>query len=266
MNCRICNKQTNKIFNCLILKKYLVDYYFCESCKFIQTEDPYWLDESYKNPIASIDTGIMKRNLLFTKRSSTLLYFLFDKNRQFLDYGGGYGIFVRMMRDIGFDFYWEDIFAKNIISNGFDFSDDIKNIELITSFECFEHFKNPIEIISQLIKRSDNILFSTQLFQNGPPKPAEWWYYNFEAGQHISLYSKQSLEIIADKFKLNLSSDNKGFHLFSKKKINNSIFNALIKSSQTGLFLMVKILMNSKTDSDMNNLKKRLSVDISNDL
>jgi hypothetical protein len=262
MNCRICNKQTNRIFNYLVLNKYQVDYYFCEACKFILTEDPYWLDESYKNPIASIDTGIIKRNLLFTKRASALLYFLFDKNKQFLDYGGGYGIFVRMMRDVGFDFYWEDKFTKNIISKGFDLSNNLENIELLSSFECFEHFLNPIEEISNLVKKSDNILFSTQLFQHQPPKPDGWWYYNFEAGQHISLYSKHSLEVIADKFNLNLSTDSKGFHLFSKKKINNTIFNMLIKFSQIGLFSIVKILMDSKTDSDMNKLKKILSTEI----
>lgn len=266
MNCRICNQKTNKNFNQLVLSKYQVDYYFCESCKFIQTEDPYWLDESYKNPIAAIDTGIIKRNILFTKRASAILYFLFDKNKQYLDYGGGYGIFVRMMRDIGFDFYWEDKFAKNIISEGFNFSENIKEIELLTSFECFEHFVNPVEEISKLLNKSDNILFSTQLFQHHPPKPEQWWYYNFEAGQHISLYSKESLKNIADQFNLNLCTDNKGFHLYSKKKINNTIFILLLKLSQLGLHSFIKILLKSKTDSDMNKLKNLLSVGTNNEL
>jgi len=255
MNCRICKQSTNKIFNHLVLNKYLVDYYFCANCKFIQTEDPYWLNEAYQNPIGTIDTGIIKRNLLFTKRAATLLYFLFDKNKKYLDFGGGYGLFVRMMRDVGFDFYWEDKFTENLVSKGFDFSNNEIEIELLTSFECFEHFINPVEEMITLLQKSNNILFSTQLFHNQPPKPAEWWYYNFEGGQHISLYSKQTLLQIAKIFNLNLYTDNRGFHLLSKKNIINNIFIILVKFSQLGLFSFIKLMMNSKTESDMNYLK-----------
>jgi len=259
MNCKICNKETQKIFNHLVLNKYNVDYFFCNSCGFIQTEKPYWLKESYSDPIASIDTGIIKRNLLYAKRVSTVLYFLFDKNKTFLDFGGGNGLFVRMMRDVGFDFYWEDKFAKNLLSKGFEISNNKNPIELLTSFECFEHFVDPIGEISSLLKKSDSIMFSTQLFSNYPPKPDEWWYYNFEAGQHISLYSIKTLKVIANNFNLNLTSDYKGFHLLSKKKINNTIFNFLVKFSLLGLASFVRLIMKSKTNSDMNYLKKLIS-------
>lgn len=259
MNCKICNKETQKIFNHPVLNKYNVDYFFCNSCIFIQTEEPYWLKESYSNPIAAIDTGIIKRNLLFTKRASTIIYFLFDKNKTFLDFGGGNGLFVRMMRDIGFDFYWEDKFAENLLSKGFEISKNNNPIEVLTSFECFEHFVDPIGEISNLLQKSDSIIFSTQLFRKYPPKPEEWWYYNFEAGQHISLYSLKTLKVIAEKFNLNLNSDYRGFHLLTKKKINNTVFNFFVKFSLLGLSRFVKLIIQSKTNSDMNELKKLIS-------
>jgi hypothetical protein len=259
MNCKICNKQTQKIFNHIVLNKYNVDYFFCSSCCFIQTEKPYWLKESYSDPIAAIDTGIIKRNLLYTKRASTIIYFLFDKNKAFLDFGGGNGLFVRMMRDIGFDFYWEDKFAENLLSKGFEFSNNKNPIELQTSFECFEHFVDPIGEISNLLQKSDSIMFSTQLFSNYPPKPEEWWYYNFEAGQHISLYSLKTLKVISNKFNLNLNSDYRGFHLLTKKKINNTVYNFFVKFSLLGLSSFVKLVMKSKTNSDMIDLKKLIS-------
>ena len=57
------------------------------------------------------------------------------------NYAGGYGIFTRMMRDIGFDFYWLDKYADNLLTNGFEYNKKIhKKIEAITSFESFEHF------------------------------------------------------------------------------------------------------------------------------
>lgn len=256
MDCRICSQKVDILFNHLILNKYKVAYYFCDSCRFIQTENPFWLEESYLDPISSIDAGIIKRNLLFARRSSTLIYFLFNHRKLFLDYGGGNGLFVRMMRDIGFDFYWDDKYTDNLLSKGFNAPNNINEFKLITSFECFEHFVDPIEEISNLIEKTDSILFSTQLFKDGPPKPEDWWYYNFEAGQHISLYSLHTLKVIANKFNLNLNSDYRGFHLLSKKKINNTLFNLLLKFSLVGLSSFVKIVMKSKTKSDMNYLKK----------
>jgi hypothetical protein len=74
----------------------------------LQTEDPYWLDEAYKDPITLTDTGYMQRNINLSKMVATILLLFFDFRRKFLDYVGGYGVFVRLMRDIGFDFYWYD--------------------------------------------------------------------------------------------------------------------------------------------------------------
>jgi hypothetical protein len=50
----------------------------------------------------------MQRNINLSKMVATILLLFFDFRRKFLDYAGGYGVFVRLMRDIGFDFYWYD--------------------------------------------------------------------------------------------------------------------------------------------------------------
>jgi len=50
----------------------------------------------------------MSRNISSSKITAVILFFLFKKFGKFLDFGGGYGIFTRLMRDIGFDFYWYD--------------------------------------------------------------------------------------------------------------------------------------------------------------
>ncbi len=49
-----------------------------------------------------------------------------------------------MMRDIGFDFYWNDIYADNLLARGFELN-NLESLEVITALECFEHFLNPIE-------------------------------------------------------------------------------------------------------------------------
>ena len=89
-------------------------------CGYVQTEDPFWLEESYYSSINDSDTGMMMRNLWHMNVTTTLIYFLFNTKGQFLDYGGGYGVFVRLMRDIGFDYYWQDKYTENLFAQGFE--------------------------------------------------------------------------------------------------------------------------------------------------
>jgi len=249
MKCRVCSGQAAEIFSAEILKKYKIKYYHCPRCDFLQTEEPFWLDEAYKSAIGVTDTGILKRNYLFANRSSAIITSFFDSKKKFLDYAGGYGIFVRMMRDKGFDFYWNDPFAENLFAKGFEFNrkDDI---ELVTAFECFEHFTVPTDELEKILSISPNIIFSTRLFSGTPPQPYDWWYYSLESGQHISFYSIKTLEFLAEKFKLNLNSDNKAFHMLSQKKISNFRFNVMLKMCDAGLSSLVSNRLQSKTDSD----------------
>jgi len=257
--CKICGGYSICIFSATVLQKYDVKYYHCPVCGFLQTEEPYWLDEAYGSAIGIEDTGLLKRNFLFSKRVSVLIKFLFNKEKRFLDYAGGYGIFVRLMRDVGYDFYWNDPFAENLLARGFEYNNNDK-MELITAFECFEHFTNPIQEIEKMLNISESILFSTRIFHNEPPAPNKWWYYNLKSGQHVSLYSKQTLNYLADRFNLYLNTDNKSFHLFSKKKINNTYFNLLLKLSVMGLSKLTNLSVKSKTDSDFERLSNRKGI------
>ena len=66
--------------------------------------------------------------------------FFYKKNEKFLDYGGGSGLFVRLMREKGFNFYYYYKYSLNIFAKGFEV--DLKNnfsFEVITVFEVFEH-------------------------------------------------------------------------------------------------------------------------------
>lgn len=192
---------------------------------------------------------MLSRNLYLSNVVAVLVYFLFNRNKKFLDYGAGYGIFVRFMRDIGVNFYWQDKYSENLLARGFEYREDIK-YELVTSFETFEHFVNPIEDIEKMFKYSDSILFTTNILPLSMPKPSDWWYYGLDHGQHISFYSIKTLQFIADKYHLNLYTDKAFVHLLTKKKINNIIFNILVKSSKRGLSNFVKKKYKSKIWED----------------
>lgn len=106
------------------------------------------------------------------------------------------------MRDIGFDFYWNDPYSKNLVARGFEYGQDTGKIELITSFECLEHLPNPLESIEEMLDITDNLLVSTRLLPFPIPNVNEWSYYATVHGQHISFYSRKTLEFIAAKYDL----------------------------------------------------------------
>jgi len=158
-------------------------------------------------------------------------------------------VFVRLMRDIGFDFYWYDKYTQNLFARGFEYNETMKNeIEAITCFEAFEHFANPIEEIENMLSISKNIIFTTELLPNPIPKPQEWWYYGLEHGQHISFYSKKTFHFIANKY--GLSYSNLGsLNILSQKKISNLKLKAL-KLTKFGLHKLLQKLIKSKTWED----------------
>ena len=249
MKCRLCNNKANEKFDAKTLDKYNIKYYLCPNCNLIQTEEPYWLEEAYSNPINDTDVGLLDRNIQFAEKVKVLIYYLFEKNGKFLDYAGGYGIFTRLMRDIGFDFYWHDPFTENYFAKGFEYKKTNSKIELITTFESFEHFVNPLYEIKKITEISKNIIFSTTMVPKPVPMPNEWWYYGLEHGQHVSLYSKKTLIFIAKKLGLNFYSCSKNLHLFTEKNINNYFFEILFKKSKY-FKKSVNKKMQSKTFAD----------------
>jgi hypothetical protein len=225
MKCKICGGEAQKIFTKKILHKYDVGYYRCGNCMFMQTEDPFWLSEAYNSAINFSDVGLVTRNNVFVENMTALFTLCkFDRNKRYLDYGGGYGLFVRLMRDNGYNFYWSDEYCENIYAKKFttdDLSPTEQNFEVVTAFEVFEHLADPIKELEKLLTYSDSVLFSTELVKDNIPDISNWWYIAAEHGQHLAFYHRRTLEFIARKFDLNLYT-NKNLHFLTKKKLSSS--------------------------------------------
>jgi len=258
MICKICSSSSEFFSQAEILNKYTVQYFKCSNCGFIQTEEPYWLEESYSEVINRSDIGLLARNLELSKITKATLTFLYDKRKKFLDYGAGYGVLVRLMRDFGFDFYWTDKYSDNLFAKDFEANRQEK-FELLTAYEVFEHLVNPVEELTNMLKYTDSILFSTFLIPVNYPKPEDWWYYALDHGQHIALYSKKSLETLAKKFDFNFYTNGKNIHLFSKKKKNNFLFKVIAfpyVSKLLNPFLFKKSLLDDDYKTILGRLKK----------
>lgn len=250
MQCRVCDSKTEKAFNYLVLNKHSVNYFHCPNCGILQTEDPYWLNEAYSRPINISDTGLLDRNLYFSRVLSVIIYFAFNKDAQFLDYAGGYGIFTRLMRDIGFDFLWKDPHTQNLLANGFEYKGDSNlKFELITAFEVFEHLTYPKTEIEKMLEITDSIILSTELLPVEIPDPKNWWYFGFEHGQHITFFSPKTFIYLSKKYNLNYYYID-GIILLTKRKLNPSKLFFLKKMRNYGLLQYVKKMMQSKTFKD----------------
>lgn len=251
--CPICGSFSSPVFIAKILGKYEAEYFSCPTCGFLYVHDPFWLEEAYNNPIACADTGIAQRNIHLSNMVSSILFFLFDCEGKYLDVAGGYGLFVRLMRDVGFDFFWSDKYAENLFARGFEVETS-QNVQFTaaTAFEILEHVVNPLDFMESVFKEASTktLIFSTELFEGHPPRPNEWWYYSFETGQHISFYQKKTLQFIADTLGLHMHSHGM-LHILTDRKIHSRIYRILASTKGSHfLSLIPKLAVTSRTVSD----------------
>ena len=219
MKCKICKQPSTLFGKARVLNKYFVRYFRCENCGFVQTETPYWLEEAYSRAITRSDIGLLGRNLEMMRATKNLILICFDPTSRFIDYGGGYGIFVRLMRDQGFDFYRHDPLCENLFADGFEAQADT-GYELLTAWEVFEHLVDPMADVEKMLRFSSNLFFSTVLLPRDPKPLDQWWYYGLEHGQHVSFYDHKTLQCIAQKHNLRLLYSDGTTHLMGRKQIH----------------------------------------------
>lgn len=249
--CPLCAHEREEVFRAVVLHKHSVAYFFCDSCGLLQTEEPHWLDEAYENAIADEDTGLVARNQGIARKLSGILYFCFDHQGQYVDSAGGYGMLTRLMRDIGFDFYWHDEYCDNLFAQGFEAQLSQTPYKAVTAFEVLEHVTNPLSYLEELLARYDcrTIIFSTELFSGPPPKPDSWWYYTLATGQHVSFYQHRTLELLARKLSMRLYSQ-RNMHILSHEPINRSAFGMMTGKLSWLSYAWTRIRMPSKTMLD----------------
>ncbi len=132
---------------------------------------------------------------------------------------------MRLMRDIGYNFRWADLYCENLFSRGFEAETPLVGpYEAVTAFEVFEHLLDPIAEMKKLSSISSCLIFSTRLVPTPLPQPTDWWYYGLEHGQHVALYSRRSLEVLGEKFGFQFFTNGQDIHVFSRKPIAPDFF------------------------------------------
>ncbi|MEI6540694.1 MAG: class I SAM-dependent methyltransferase [Planctomycetota bacterium] len=228
-NCCVCGAHVELFGRATVLVKYDVAYFRCRQCDFVQTEQPYWLNEAYASPISSIDLGLLDRNYRLAEITTRLTNRVFTTGEPCVDYGGGYGVFVRLMRNRGIPFYHRDPMAKNLFAAGFEARDD-QTFALATAMEVFEHMVFPNEDLKVLDQLSPHWLVTTELVPESTPALSDWWYYMPEIGQHISFYSRKSLQVLGARYKRRVITCGKGLHLFTKSNVSQKYIQWILRN------------------------------------
>jgi len=228
-HCRLCGVATRFLWLGRLLD-HDVTYWECPACSYVQTEEPFWLDQAYSEAINDSDTGIMSRNLANARIVPIALMLMGNFRATVVDYAGGYGILVRLLRDYGIEAFWTDPYCINLVSRGFEYAEG--KAGLVTAFECFEHFIHPGQELGRMLEIAPNVLVSTLIMPSPTPKMDDWWYYGRETGQHIGFFRVKTLKWMAEKHGKFLATDGRGYHLFSDKPVNHMLWKVILRSNK----------------------------------
>ncbi|MHB1587483.1 MAG: class I SAM-dependent methyltransferase [Acidiferrobacteraceae bacterium] len=197
------------------------------------------------------------RNIEVSAKLAGILYFCFDRKASYVDIAGGYGMLVRLMRDHGFDFYWQDPYCENMLARGFEEREATGTIAALTAFEVLEHVHDPVNFVSETLARhqADTLIFSTQVYAGDRPPAVDWWYYSFATGQHISFYQLRTLRAIAGRLSLKFYSAN-GIHVFTSRTLSPLVFGLACGRASRLIAPYVRRILGPKTTTDHERIKR----------
>lgn len=130
-----------------------------------------------------------------------------------LDYGGGAGRLSALLREARWDSTsWDPFFDRDVSPGG------LGTFQLITCYEVFEHVADVQGLVRNLsaLLAADGLVLLSTLVSDGQLRrgaPLDWWYAAPRNG-HISLYSSQSLGLLAGQHGFSFASFSPALHVY----------------------------------------------------
>jgi len=214
--CPVCGGAVRAIGHQQVLGSHRAEYIACASCGSVAVVDPTWLDQAYGQAIADSDVGLVQRSVS-TAESVAALARSARIPGPYLDFGGGEGLLVRLLRNRGLDFRWYDPMATNRFARGWD-SEPVGRFGIVTAVEVVEHLTDPVATIRELLDLTDVLVLSTFLVPEPAPAPGTWWYYTPDTGQHVTFFSERGLQVTADALGVHLAS-RANLHVLSRRRL-----------------------------------------------
>lgn len=186
-------------------------YHRCPGCGFtLAPEFSQWSDQDFERHIYNADYVEIDPDYVSARplANAGLLNDMLGDSRaliRHLDYGGGSGGLAATLRQQGWQSSSYDPFPRNQQALA-----ELGKFDLISAFEVFEHVPDVNQLMRNLSALMDEqcmVVFSTVLSDGyiRPNQRLTWWYASPRNG-HISLFSKQSLVLLAKRHQLQFGS------------------------------------------------------------
>lgn len=267
IECRLCGAPATLAFARPADDGTTIRCFACTSCRSLQTEAPYWLAEVYAASSSAsrldIDTSAVER-CLFNRIVVAFLWKLggFANGRdRLLDWGGGPGLFVRLLRDVGIDAYLYDKYARNHFATGF-FRDNDTRYSFVTAFEVFEHFPEPAKDLEAIFALDAAfLLISTAPFTG---QGHDWAYLGPPKSEHVFFYSDEALELIGRRFGYQVMRMPQAITLFHQPRISRTRLQLVARLIAHPRMAELAFALKSKwslADEDARTIRRRIDAE-----
>jgi Methyltransferase domain len=213
-NCEIYRK------NALEISGVPIYYHRCPVCQFIFTTalDDFTKEDFeryvYNDQYPLIDPDYQE---VRPRGNATLVGRLFSeaKPARILDYGGGNGTLAELLRDAGFPHVETyDPFVPR-------FSEKPTGLfDCVICFEVLEHSTDPPRTLRHMVEflTDTGIMLISTLLQPGDiDRQGLSWWYAAPRNAHVSLYSKTSLEKLAERLGFQVHSLDESYHMLYRQ-------------------------------------------------
>lgn len=197
--CKICNNEVSTFKD---VKKDLI-YYRCLSCGFVSLDDKFMVNQTEEKKKYDQHNNSLENEgyvQMFEAFIDEAIAPYKQNIHKALDFGSGpEPVLSKLLEFRGFEVDIYDLYyaPKKVYES--------KKYDLITSTEVFEHLSKPLDVLTLLVKHLNPQAYMA-LMTKFPPNEDEaflaWWYRRDPT--HISFFTPQSFEVMADKVGLSV--------------------------------------------------------------
>lgn len=195
-----------------------ISYVLCSHCGFcFAPEIAAWTLEQFSQKIYNDDYVQVDPDYVEARpkaNAAGLIPMLGDNARgiKHLDYGGGGGLLSKLLGEA----HWQSSSYDPFVHRDTAIA-DLGQFDLLTAFEVFEHVPDVHGLMANLrtlLKPGGIVLFSTMMTDGNIRlgQKLTWWYASPRNG-HISLFSRNSLALLAQEHGFSFASFSEGFHV-----------------------------------------------------
>jgi SAM-dependent methyltransferase len=198
-----------------------VYYFLCDHCGHCHApEFRHWGHEEFRRRIYNddyvrVDPDYVERRPASCAAQLVQVLGAAASSIRHLDYGGGSGRLSELLRGSGWNSRSYDPFVTPDIDPG-----GLGTFDLITAYEIFEHAADAHHLMSNMssLLAEDGLMIVSTLLSDGeraPRRRLTWWYASPRNG-HISLFSRNSLTLLATTYGFRLGGTGPGLHILLK--------------------------------------------------